>query len=214
VPDVNLATDVFVVLALIADALVALAVLTAVVAVVVPSTRRASATVVRRLGPVALPAAWAVATVCTAGSLYYSEHAGYTPCELCWYQRILMYPLVVVLGVGALRRARGVALTAAPFLMIGPAVSLYHWLVERVPSLADGSGCSVLVPCSVPYFERLGFVTLAWMCLSGFLLTGVLVAVGALHERSVAAYPAVTAAATTGPVAARGAARPEESTGP
>ena len=50
--------------------------------------------------------AWIVATVTTLGSLYYSEHAGFVPCELCWYQRIVMYPLVIVLGVAWLRRDR------------------------------------------------------------------------------------------------------------
>ena len=81
--------------------------------------------------------------VTTAGSLYYSEHCGFVPCELCWYQRIVMYPLVVVLGVGWFRRDRAVWMTALPFVVVGAPLSLYHWLVERVPSFAEGSSCSI-----------------------------------------------------------------------
>lgn len=53
---------------------------------------------------------WAIAVVATAGSLYYSEVLGYTPCELCWIQRIFMYPLVVVFGVAAVKKDTAVAL--------------------------------------------------------------------------------------------------------
>ena len=86
------------------------------------------------LGPQSLLCAWIVAIVTTAGSLYYSEHFHFLPCELCWYQRIVMYPLVVVLGVGWFRRDKAVWMTALPFVVIGAPLSLYHWLVERVPS--------------------------------------------------------------------------------
>ncbi len=177
-------TDLFVVLALVANLLVALAVVAAIAAVVSRRARLRVGVLARAIGRYALAGATAVAAVTTAGSLYYSEHAGFVPCELCWYQRILMYPLVIVLGVALLRRTRGVWHTAALFVVIGAPISLYHWLVERVPSLAEGSSCSALVPCSVPYFERLGFVTLAWMCLSSFLLIAVLLVTLALAERA------------------------------
>jgi disulfide bond formation protein DsbB len=94
-----------------------------------------------------------------------------------------MYPLVIVLGVGWLRRDGKAWITAAPFVVIGAPVSMYHWLVERVPSFAEGSSCSIVAPCTAPYFEKLGFVTLAWMCLSSFLLIGVLLVVAALTAR-------------------------------
>ena len=124
------------------------------------------------VGSHALLLAWIVAIVTTAGSLYYSEIVDYIPCELCWYQRICMYPLFAVLGSGGLRRDRSVVWYAAPFVVFGAPVSLYHWLVERVPSLEEGSSCSVFVPCAVPYFEELGYITLAFMALSAFLLVG------------------------------------------
>ena len=127
--------------------------------------------------------AWIVATVTTLGSLYYSEHAGFVPCELCWYQRIVMYPLVIVLGVAALRRDRAVWITALVFVVIGAPLSLYHWLVERVPAFEESSSCSAITPCSAPWFEKLGFVTLAWMAMSAFLLIGVLMVCTLLGAR-------------------------------
>lgn len=146
--------------------------------------RRASGRVVARLGPTARPLALVVAAVTTLGSLYYSEVVGYIPCDLCWYQRVLMYPLAVVLAVGVIRRDRAVLWYSAPFVVIGAPLALYHWLVERVPSLAEGSSCAVFVPCSVPYFEELGYVTLAFMDLSAFLLIGALLLLGRAHDRT------------------------------
>ena len=106
-PDVDVATNFFLVLTIVADVVVVVA-----VRVRARGARVAArASVGRRRGRARsrrsrCAFAWIVATVTTLGSLYYSEHAGFMPCELCWYQRILMYPLVIVLGVAALRRDR------------------------------------------------------------------------------------------------------------
>jgi disulfide bond formation protein DsbB len=130
------------------------------------------------------------------GSLYYSEHAGFVPCELCWYQRILMYPLVIVLGVAWLRRDAKVWMTALVFVVLGAPLSLYHWLVERVPAFEESSSCSITAPCSAPWFEKLGFVTLSWMAMSSFLLIGVLMVCTIVGSRAYqAAHAADTVAA-------------------
>ncbi len=195
-PGVGFTTNLLLVLTIIADAVVVLGVAAVLAATVSKAWRarlRGVAAVVGRRG---LPAALVVAIVTTAGSLYYSEHAGYIPCKLCWYQRILMYPLVFVLGVAVLRRRRmprGAWATAVPFVALGAGLSTYHWLIERVPSLASGSSCSAIAPCTVPYFEKLGFVTLAWMCLSSFLLIGLLVTAVAQSERRAVAPVAAEA---------------------
>ncbi|MEX1008624.1 MAG: disulfide bond formation protein B [Acidimicrobiia bacterium] len=193
-PNVRVATNFFLVLTLVADAVVAAAVVLGVAALVFRRARDAWFAVARFVGPQALLVAWIVAIVTTLGSLYYSLHAGFIPCELCWYQRIAMYPLVVVLGVGWLRGDAKAWITAAPFLVVGAPLSLYHWLVERVPSFAEGSSCSTVAPCTAPYFEKLGFVTLAWMCMSSFLLIGTMLAL------SVAARGARADAKATGTV--------------
>jgi disulfide bond formation protein DsbB len=173
-PNVDVTTNFFLVLTLAADAVVAVALVSAVAALVSPRARAAVTAFARSIAPQSIVLAWIVATVTTLGSLYYSEHAGFVPCELCWYQRIVMYPLVIVLGVAALRRDRWVWITAFVFVVVGAPLSLYHWLVERVPAFEESSSCSAVAPCSTPWFEKLGFVTLAWMAMSAFLLIGVL----------------------------------------
>jgi disulfide bond formation protein DsbB len=174
VPGVKVTTNFFLVMTLAADAVLVAAVVLAVAAVVSRRARTSVVSLATAVAPQSVLLAWIVAAVTTLGSLYYSEHAGFVPCELCWYQRIVMYPLVVVLGVAWLRRDAKVWMTALVFVVIGAPLSLYHWLVERVPAFAESSSCSVTVPCTAPWFEKLGFVTLAWMAMSSFLLIGVL----------------------------------------
>jgi hypothetical protein len=196
VPSVNVATNFFLVLALVADAIVAAAAVLGAAALVSRRAREAWCAVAEFVGPQAMLLAWIVAIVTTLGSLYYSLHAGFIPCELCWYQRIAMYPLVVVLGVGWLRRDGKAWITALPFVVVGAPLSLYHWLVERVPSFAESSSCSVVAPCTAPYFEKLGFVTLAWMCLSSFLLIGTMLALFVTAQRTQGARGDVNSAGT------------------
>jgi disulfide bond formation protein DsbB len=174
VPGVKVTTNFFLVLTLAADAVLVVALVLAVGALVSRRARSSVVALAAAVGPQAILLAWIVAAVTTLGSLYYSEHAGFVPCELCWYQRIVMYPLVIVLGIAWLRRDVKVWMTALVFVVIGAPLSLYHWLVERVPAFAESSSCSITVPCTSPYFEKLGFVTLAWMAMSSFLLIGVL----------------------------------------
>ena len=113
--------------------------------------------------------AFAVATVATLGSLYLSEVVHLIPCTFCWYQRIAMYPLVVVLGLAAWRRDHGVRPYAAALSGIGACIAAYHRLIQAFPSLG-GSACSSGVPCTAAYFTVFGFVTIPYMALSGFLL--------------------------------------------
>ena len=121
----------------------------------------------------ARPLATVIAATCLTGSLYYSEVVGFVPCRLCWYQRFAMYPLVFILAIGLWPRARRITRwIAVPFVVVGAGIALYHWLVERIPALAETSSCSLTTPCSVPWFTRLGFITIAWMSLTGFLAIG------------------------------------------
>jgi disulfide bond formation protein DsbB len=120
------------------------------------------------LRPVALWLAFAVAAVATVGSLYYSEIANYTPCRLCWYQRAAMYPLAPILGIAALLRDARAKYLAIPVAAIGAAIATYHYQLEMFPEQSTGV-CSVDVPCTVRWFEVFGFVSLAFMALTGFL---------------------------------------------
>lgn len=108
-----------------------------------------------------------VATVATAGSLYYSEVARFVPCTLCWYQRIAMYPLVVLFGLAAWRRDHGIRPYAAVLATVGAGIAAYHYLIQRFPSLDAGS-CSLGVPCSTAYVLQFGFITIPYMAFSAF----------------------------------------------
>jgi disulfide bond formation protein DsbB len=113
--------------------------------------------------------AFLVAATATAGSLYFSEVAGFVPCRLCWFQRIAMYPLVPVLLVGAIRRDPAVRWYALPIAAIGAGIAAYHTLIEWRPALDTGA-CDASGPsCSFIWFREFGFITLATMALVGFL---------------------------------------------
>ncbi|GAA0719810.1 disulfide bond formation protein DsbB [Halorubrum trapanicum] len=90
-----------------------------------------------------LSAATVVATVATAGSLWFSLGLGLTPCDLCWYQRIAMYPLVVVLGVATVEERPAVRRTALPLVAIGLSLAAYHSYLQ-----ATMGQCSLGGPCA------------------------------------------------------------------
>lgn len=116
----------------------------------------------------------AVAGVSTLASLYFSEVADYVPCRLCWYQRIAMYPIALIALVALVRRDRGARFYTVPLAAIGVAISTYHYLIER-GVVADSESCSLFgPPCAAVWFERFGFVTLAFMALCGFVAVIVL----------------------------------------
>ena len=140
-----------------------LAILITFVTVIALITRRVPAWL---SDDVALPLATWIAAVATGGSLLLSEVAGYTPCTLCWYQRIAMYPLVIVVGVAAWRRDRQVWRTALPLSAVGVIIAVWHIVIERRPAL--GGVCDPAAPCAVRWVEEFGFLTLPTMALIGF----------------------------------------------
>ena len=113
--------------------------------------------------------AFSVAAAAMIGSLYFSEVAEFVPCKLCWYQRIAMYSLAVILLVAAVKRDHGVTKYALPLAVIGTGISTYHYLLEWFPSI-ETDVCSIDVPCTTIWFREFGFATLSFMALSGFLL--------------------------------------------
>jgi disulfide bond formation protein DsbB len=113
--------------------------------------------------------AFGAALVSMLGSLYYSEIAGFVPCTLCWYQRILMYPLTVITLVGILSRDRYLPYYALPLSVTGMGLSTYHYLIQ-LGVIGHTAACAVGVPCGLRYVNYLGFVTIPLMALTGFVL--------------------------------------------
>ena len=134
------------------------------------------------VAPSALSLAALVAGVCTAGSLYFSEVAGFPPCKLCWYQRYAMYPLVPILGIAAWKNFTRVRPYAFALAAIGSMISIYHVLVER-GVLKESASCDPKNPCALIWFERLGYLTIPTMALSGFALILTLLAVSWAGDR-------------------------------
>jgi disulfide bond formation protein DsbB len=129
------------------------------------------------IGSVGLWLAWLVAAVTTAGSLYYSVGAGFEPCELCWYQRICVYPLTVVLFVAAMRRDRKIWLSALPLAVVGLIIAAYHTQLQAFPD--QSSFCSLTNPCTTRYVWEFGFVSLPFMALSAFCFISTMTLVAA-----------------------------------
>lgn len=118
--------------------------------------------------------AWLVAIVATFGSLYFSEVKGYIPCELCWYQRIFMYPLVILLGIAAYKQETAIKPYVLSLSIVGGLISFYHYLQQKVPSMTPIRPCEHGIPCNVEHINWLGFVTIPFLAFMAFALITVL----------------------------------------
>jgi disulfide bond formation protein DsbB len=123
-------------------------------------------------------AAWLVAAVATAGSVFFSYVMGFPPCVLCWYQRICLFPLVLVLARGLFPLDPGVVRYALPLAGLGWLVAAYHNLVYAGVVPESLQPCSQGVSCSEEYIELLGFLSIPLLSLLAFtVLAGLLLAV-------------------------------------
>jgi len=114
--------------------------------------------------------AWLVSVVATSGSLYFSEIKGFIPCDLCWFQRIFMYPLVVILGIGTFQSDISVKKFVLPLSIVGGLISLFHYLEQKVPGFGGIRPCVSGVPCSAEYINWFGFVTIPFLAFTAFTL--------------------------------------------
>lgn len=112
---------------------------------------------------------WGISVIATLGSLFFSEILGYEPCKLCWYQRILMYPLVIIYGTALFKKNLSIALPGLILSGIGICVSTYHYVIQKLPTLEAGGACG-LVPCNFEYVNYLGFITIPFMAGTAFIL--------------------------------------------
>lgn len=117
--------------------------------------------------------AWLLAIVATLGSLYFSEVRMFVPCVLCWYQRILMYPLVLILGVTTYRQDHRAFAYSLPLSVLGMFFALYHVLDQNVPGFGSAVVCQSGVPCATKYINWLGFISIPVLSLTAF--TGITV---------------------------------------
>ncbi|MDZ5473949.1 disulfide oxidoreductase [Bacillus sp. 31A1R] len=114
--------------------------------------------------------AWASSVIAMFGSLYFSEIRQYEPCLLCWYQRILMYPFVVILGIATVKKDFKIAFYTMILSIIGAGISLYHYSLQKLAFLADTAPACGRVPCTGQYINWLGFITIPFLALVAFII--------------------------------------------
>ncbi|MGM0803667.1 MAG: disulfide oxidoreductase [Bacillota bacterium] len=114
--------------------------------------------------------AWITSIVSLVGSLFFSEVMKFVPCNFCWYQRILMYPLVIVLGVAFYQQDHKVTRYVLPLSFLGIIVSGYHYALQKIPALKAFEVCTSGVPCSGQYINWLGFITIPLLAFVGFMI--------------------------------------------
>ncbi len=120
---------------------------------------------------------WLVATVSTLGSLFFSHVMGFAPCVLCWYQRICLFPLVLILAAGLFPFDRRVVRYALPLAIVGWLIAAYHNLIAAGVIPEALQPCSQGVSCSEEYIALFGFLTIPILSLLAFSLITALLTV-------------------------------------
>jgi disulfide bond formation protein DsbB len=113
---------------------------------------------------------WIAALVATVGSLFFSEVMQLPPCVLCWYQRIAMYPLVLIVGVGIVLRDPKIKFYALPLALVGLLISIYHNLLYYGIIPESITPCTQGISCTTVQLEWLGFITIPLMALTAFVI--------------------------------------------
>ncbi len=111
---------------------------------------------------------WLVASISTVGSVFFSHVMEFAPCVLCWYQRICLFPLVIILAVGLFPLDKNVVKYALPLAVIGWLTALYHNLLYSGIIPESIQPCSQGVSCTEDYIDLFGFLTIPMLSLLSF----------------------------------------------
>lgn len=122
------------------------------------------------------PYSFIIPIIAMLGSLFFSEVAHYAPCILCWYQRILMYPMALIMVVAFIRKDKQAAYYVIGLSTIGSVIAAYHYLlqIKAIHAIVPCANSSVAVDCAQKVFMTFGYITIPMMALSAFLLIIVL----------------------------------------
>jgi disulfide bond formation protein DsbB len=112
--------------------------------------------------------AWIIALLATVGSLFFSEVMNLPPCVLCWYQRIAMYPLVLIIAAGIVLRDKRMKYYALPVCLSGLAVAIYHNLLYYGILPESVAPCTQGFPALPFKSNGSGFITIPFLSLNGF----------------------------------------------
>ncbi|MDW7772496.1 MAG: disulfide bond formation protein B [Desulfobulbaceae bacterium] len=111
---------------------------------------------------------WLVAVISALGSLFFSQVMGFAPCLLCWYQRIFLFPLVILLAVGLFPFDKNVVKYALPLALAGWLTALYHNLLYAGIIPESIKPCTQGISCTEKYIELFGFITIPLLSLLSF----------------------------------------------
>ena len=111
---------------------------------------------------------WIIASVSTLGSLFFSEIVELAPCALCWYQRVFMFPLVILLLVALFSFDKSIIKYALPLALVGWGFAFYHYLLYSGFIPESIQPCSQGVSCSETYLDLFGFLTIPMLSLISF----------------------------------------------
>jgi len=134
---------------------------------------------------------WIIAAIATTGSLFFSEIMKFPPCVMCWYQRIAMYPLVVLFAVGLFQNSKSTIHFSLPIVVIGWLFALYHNLLHYGVIPESASPCQMGVSCSTIYVNWFGFITipvLSFISFSIILILLVLLNRSVTSEKQINCY--------------------------
>jgi len=111
---------------------------------------------------------WIIVTAATLGSLFFSHVMEFAPCVLCWYQRICLFPLVIILARGLFPFDKNVVTYALPLAIAGFLTAVYHNLLYSKIIPQELQPCSQGVSCTEKYIDLFGFLTIPMLSLLGF----------------------------------------------
>ncbi len=117
-----------------------------------------------------------VSLTATLGSLFYSEIMNYTPCVLCWYQRIFMYPQVFIFALALWKKDRRIFPYSILLSIIGVLIAAYHYILQ-VGFVENSFVCDVVgysAACTETFFTNIGYITIPMMALTAFVLLVIL----------------------------------------
>jgi len=158
------------VLTVIADVGIIFFVGSVLLALGIKSVRTKREALLKKVAPYARVLAFVVALTATSGSLFYSEVAKFTPCLLCWWQRIFMYPQVLLIGLGVVKKDKDIADYAMAMSLVGGSISLYHYYIQLggnkfIPCATVGYS----INCTQRFSLEFGYITIPMMALSAFV---------------------------------------------
>lgn len=114
--------------------------------------------------------AWTTSLAATLGSIFMSKVLNFVPCELCWYQRIFMFPLVLVIAVGILKKDKNLPQYVLPLSTAGLLIGAYHNLLYYGVIAENISPCRIDVPCTARQLELFGFIAIPLLSLVSFVI--------------------------------------------